>query len=91
MENVRPGGLVRGEWPESILRVSPCITAALFVVYGQVEFWVVPDRDRDGRDSYRALDITILPAGTLELEEELHTSLRGEDPHERCYSGPGVN
>lgn len=43
----------------------------------QAEFWVVPDKDKDGRNSYRALEIETLPPGTLVLEEQIHESLQG--------------
>jgi len=38
---------------------------------------VVPDRTKDRRESFRALEIKILPPGTLTLEEETHKQLRG--------------
>lgn len=37
----------------------------------------MPDRDKDGRNSYRALDIKILPPGTLILEENVYECVRG--------------
>ncbi|CAM9754667.1 unnamed protein product [Ectocarpus sp. 12 AP-2014] len=46
-------------------------------VGSQAEFWVVPDRTKDRRESFRALEIKILPPGTLTLEEETHKSVRG--------------
>lgn len=42
----------------------------------QAEFWVVPDRIKN-RDSFRALEVQILPPGTLTLEEETHKKLQG--------------
>lgn len=42
----------------------------------QAEFWVVPDRIKN-RESFRALEVQILPPGTLVLEEETHKKLRG--------------
>lgn len=42
----------------------------------QAEFWVVPDRTKN-RESFRALEVQILPPGTLVLEEETHKKLRG--------------
>eukprot|EP00752_Nemacystus_decipiens_P009418 g8421.t1 len=45
-------------------------------VGSQAEFWVVPDRIKN-RESFRALEVQILPPGTLVLEEETHRKLRG--------------
>lgn len=42
----------------------------------QAEFWVVPDRIKN-RESFRALEVQILPPGTLVVEEETHKKLRG--------------
>lgn len=59
----------------------------------QAEFWVVPDRTKDRRESFRALEIKILPPGTLTLEEETHKSLRGTVeraptfPHRQSFGG----
>lgn len=38
---------------------------------------MVPDRTKDHRESFRALEVKILPPGTLTLEEETHKKLRG--------------
>lgn len=38
---------------------------------------MVPDRTKDNRESFRALEVKILPPGTLTLEEETHKKLRG--------------
>ncbi|CAN0457787.1 unnamed protein product, partial [Ectocarpus sp. 12 AP-2014] len=62
-------------------------------VGSQAEFWVVPDRTKDRRESFRALEIKILPPGTLTLEEETHKSLRGTVeraptfPHRQSFGG----
>ncbi|CAM9827159.1 unnamed protein product, partial [Laminaria digitata] len=41
------------------------------------EFWVIPDRTKDRRDSFRALEIKILPPGTIATEEETHQCVKG--------------
>ncbi|CAM9108870.1 unnamed protein product [Scytosiphon promiscuus] len=46
-------------------------------VGSQAEFWVVPDRTKDRRESFRALEIKLLPPGTIKLEEETHQKVRG--------------
>lgn len=43
----------------------------------QAEFWVVPDRTKDRRESFRALEIKILPPSTIKLEEETHKKVQG--------------
>ena len=62
--------------------------------YLQAEFWVVSDRTKDGRHSFRALDIKILPPGTIATEEQTHVCVRGTVeraptlPQRQSFGGP---
>ncbi|CAM9914767.1 unnamed protein product, partial [Discosporangium mesarthrocarpum] len=62
----------------------------------QAEFWIVPDRNKDGKESFRALEVKLLPPGTLVLEELTHSAVKGvlERPptfpqRQRGYGGGG--
>eukprot|EP00904_Undaria_pinnatifida_P012646 jgi/Undpi1/8511/HiC_scaffold_25.g10978.m1 len=63
-------------------------------VGSQAEFWVVSDRTKDGRHSFRALDIKILPPGTIATEEQTHVCVRGTVeraptlPQRQSFGGP---